>query len=70
MNYFDYANPQISRDTQADLDRIPDHFARMAEAQDRTDFAAYCKRVNLRIAVVANGWHHAFEAWKQMGRPS
>jgi len=25
----------MSRDTQADLDRLPDHFARMAEAHDK-----------------------------------
>lgn len=68
--YFDQQNPPPSRDVQADLDRIPEHFARLAEMRDREDFSAYCKRVNLRIAPIANGWHYAFDAWKQMGRPS
>jgi hypothetical protein len=35
MNYFDYQNPPPSRDTQADLDRIPDHFAKLAALHER-----------------------------------
>ena len=29
LAYFEYHNPPPSRDTQADLDRIQDHFARL-----------------------------------------
>lgn len=34
-DYFDYQNPPPSRDTQADLDRLQDHFARLAAIEDR-----------------------------------
>lgn len=33
--YFEYHNPPPSRDTQADFDRIPDHFARLVNFLDR-----------------------------------
>jgi hypothetical protein len=35
MNYFDYHNPPPSRLTQENIDRIPDHFARLAEPHER-----------------------------------
>lgn len=64
-DYSNYQNLRPSRDTQADIDRLPEHFARLAKAEDRKEFAAYCKRVNLIIAPVASGWEHAFEAWEK-----
>lgn len=40
--YFDYQNPPPSRDTQADLDRIPDHFARLAQDYDECPEEVTC----------------------------
>jgi len=34
-DYFAFHNPPPSRDVQADIDRIPDHFARIAAIEDR-----------------------------------
>lgn len=35
--YFDYYNPPPSRDVQADLDRLRDHFDRLIAEHDRAE---------------------------------